>query len=205
VPAPDIGRTADSTRLCATGTAVFAAMVQLADACSGVSCSTGRHEKRVLLSTYWSCGDVEPTVGLAVQLGALGAAVRVCAPTDFAELLAAVGVPGSDQPARTWPARAQAVKAFAQKVGGQLLADVVHVEYQPIEFAMPDNNVNTRRAVMTAGNMVSWKRARWRMLIRSATTDQSGISGSVQWSMPWPAYTVSSDHSGSGPGTVWKI
>jgi hypothetical protein len=50
---------------------------------------------RVLLSTYESRGDVEPLVGLAVQLRALGAEVRVCAPPDedFAELLARVGVP----------------------------------------------------------------------------------------------------------------
>jgi hypothetical protein len=34
---------------------------------------------RVLLSTYGSRGGVEPMVGLAVQLGALGAEVRVCA------------------------------------------------------------------------------------------------------------------------------
>ncbi|REK88901.1 glycosyltransferase [Streptomyces inhibens] len=47
----------------------------------------------VLLSTYGSRGDVEPMVGLAVQLQALGAQVRVCAPPDFAELLAGVGVP----------------------------------------------------------------------------------------------------------------
>jgi vancomycin aglycone glucosyltransferase len=32
-------------------------------------------------------------VGLAVQLRALGAEVPVCAPPDFAELLAPVGVP----------------------------------------------------------------------------------------------------------------
>jgi vancomycin aglycone glucosyltransferase len=48
---------------------------------------------RALLSTYGSRGDVEPMVGLAVQLAALGAEVRVCAPPDFAELLAGVGVP----------------------------------------------------------------------------------------------------------------
>ena len=50
---------------------------------------------RVLLSTYGSRGDVEPMVALAVQLRALGAEVRVCAPPDeeFAELLAGVGVP----------------------------------------------------------------------------------------------------------------
>ncbi len=40
---------------------------------------------RVLLSTYGSHGDVEPMVGLAVRLRALGAEVRVCAPPDCAE------------------------------------------------------------------------------------------------------------------------
>jgi vancomycin aglycone glucosyltransferase len=48
---------------------------------------------RVLLSTYGSRGDVEPMVGLSMHLGALGAEVRVCAPPDFAELLAGVGAP----------------------------------------------------------------------------------------------------------------
>ncbi len=50
---------------------------------------------RVLLSTYGSRGDVEPLVGLAAALQALGAEVRVCAPPDedFARRLAGVGVP----------------------------------------------------------------------------------------------------------------
>ena len=50
---------------------------------------------RVLLSTYDSRGGVEPLVALAVQLRALGAEVRVCAPPDeeFAERLTGVGVP----------------------------------------------------------------------------------------------------------------
>jgi vancomycin aglycone glucosyltransferase len=50
---------------------------------------------RVLLSTYDSRGGVEPLVGLAVQLQALGAQVRVCAPPDeeFAERLDGFGVP----------------------------------------------------------------------------------------------------------------
>jgi len=50
---------------------------------------------RVLLSTYGSRGDVEPMMALAVALRALGAEVRVCAPSDeeFARRLAGVGVP----------------------------------------------------------------------------------------------------------------
>lgn len=49
---------------------------------------------RVLLTTFGSRGDVQPLVGLAVQVRALGAEVQVCAPPDqeFAELLAGVGV-----------------------------------------------------------------------------------------------------------------
>ena len=43
---------------------------------------------RVLLTTFGSGVDVQPLVGPAVQLGALGAEVRVCAPPDCAEQLA---------------------------------------------------------------------------------------------------------------------
>jgi vancomycin aglycone glucosyltransferase len=50
---------------------------------------------RVLLSTYGSRGDVEPLLGLAVQLQALGAEVKRCAPPSSlprhaAELIASV-------------------------------------------------------------------------------------------------------------------
>jgi len=50
---------------------------------------------RVLLTMYASRGDVQPPVGLAVQVRALGAEVEVYAPPDqeFAELLACVAVP----------------------------------------------------------------------------------------------------------------
>lgn len=61
---------------------------------------------RILLSTYGSRGDVEPLAGLAVQLQALGAEVRVCAPSDqeFAALLARAGVPLAPafKPVRHW-------------------------------------------------------------------------------------------------------
>ena len=48
---------------------------------------------RVLLSTWGSRGDVEPLLGLALELRAQGVDVRMCAPPDFAERLAEVGVP----------------------------------------------------------------------------------------------------------------
>jgi vancomycin aglycone glucosyltransferase len=47
---------------------------------------------RVLLSTWGSRGDVEPLLGFAVALKERGAQVRLCAPPDFADLAARVGV-----------------------------------------------------------------------------------------------------------------
>jgi vancomycin aglycone glucosyltransferase len=84
---------------------------------------------RVLLSTYESRGDVEPMVGLAVHLRALGAEMPVCAPPDkdFAELLARVGVPlvPVDQPVRplvsgaTPPSAADLPRRAAEMVAAQ--------------------------------------------------------------------------------------
>jgi len=48
---------------------------------------------RVLLSTWGSRGDVEPLLGLALELRAQGVDVRMCAPPDFAERVAEVDVP----------------------------------------------------------------------------------------------------------------
>ncbi|MBB5160459.1 vancomycin aglycone glucosyltransferase [Mycobacterium sp. AZCC_0083] len=46
----------------------------------------------MLLSTWGSRGDVEPLLGFAVALKELGAEVRLCAPPDFSDLAARVGV-----------------------------------------------------------------------------------------------------------------
>jgi vancomycin aglycone glucosyltransferase len=48
---------------------------------------------RVLLSTSGSRGDIEPVLGLALQLQGLGVRVRVCAPPNFDERFTELGVP----------------------------------------------------------------------------------------------------------------
>jgi hypothetical protein len=97
-----------------------------------------------------------------------------------------------------------ALKAFAQKMGGQLLANVVHVEYQPIEFQVADNSVHSRKAVMTAGNMV-------KLETRPMTEADQICHNETVWYGPltpvehaMAAYTVANDFNGNGLGTVWK-
>ncbi len=82
---------------------------------------------RVLLLTYGGRGDVEPLVGLAVGLRALGAEVRACAPPDRGERLAEFGVPvvPVGQPVRpllherTPPAAADVSRIAAELIAAQ--------------------------------------------------------------------------------------
>jgi vancomycin aglycone glucosyltransferase len=48
---------------------------------------------RVLLSTIGSRGDVQPMVGLALQLRAMGHAAQICAPPDFQAWVEGFGLP----------------------------------------------------------------------------------------------------------------
>ena len=105
---------------------------------------------RMLLSTYGSRGGVEPMVGLAVQLGARGAEVRVCAPPDFVELLARVGAPlvPVGQPVRpmvhgaTPPAAADLPRRAAELVAAQ---------FEPVPAAAEGCDALVATGVMPAG------------------------------------------------------
>src|SRR4051794_3731700 len=48
---------------------------------------------RLLLSTIGTRGDVQPLVGLAPALRALGHEVRLCAPPDFRDWIEGLGLP----------------------------------------------------------------------------------------------------------------
>ena len=97
-----------------------------------------------------------------------------------------------------------ALKSFAQKMGGKLLADVVRVDYQPIEFSAKDGNIHSMSAVMTAGPLA-------KLETRALTPgDQICHNESVYYQPltkvdhAMAAYTVANDFNGKGLGTVWN-
>ncbi len=104
---------------------------------------------RVLLSTYGSRGDVEPLVGLAVQLRALGAEVRVCAPPDedFAQRLAGVGVAlvPVGRSARAWTKAAPPPSSLPQRA-----AEVVAGQFDAIPAAAEGCDVVVVTGMMPA-------------------------------------------------------
>ena len=105
---------------------------------------------RVLLSTYGSRGDVEPMVGLAVRLRALGAEVRVCAPPDFAELLARVGAPPVPvgQPVR--PPVTGAPPPSAADLPPRA-AELVAAQFHTVAVAAEDSDAPVATGVMLTG------------------------------------------------------
>jgi hypothetical protein len=98
-----------------------------------------------------------------------------------------------------------ALKGFAQKMGGNLLSDVVRVEYRPITFTLEDNSIHSKKAVMTAGELA-------KLETRPLSTGDQICHNEAVWYAPltkldhaMPAYTIANDYAGKGLGTTWNM
>ena len=105
---------------------------------------------RVLLTTWGSRGDVEPIAALAVQLRAFGAEVRVCAPPDFADLLARVGVEmvPSGQSVRTL---VHGVKPSTPADAPRVAAGLVAAQFESVAPAAEGCDALVATGLMPAG------------------------------------------------------
>lgn len=99
-----------------------------------------------------------------------------------------------------------ALKAFAQKMGGGLLADVVRVEYRPIDFAIANNaSGHSTAAVMNAAGLA-------KIETRPLTERDQICHNEAVWYQPltklthaMPAYTVANGYAGKNLGTTWNF
>ena len=104
---------------------------------------------RVLLSACESHGDVEPMVGPAVRSRTLGAEVRRCAPPNFAEPLARVGVPlvPVGQPVRPLVSGATTPSADLPRRAAELVA----AQFDTVPAAAEGCDALVATGVMPAG------------------------------------------------------
>ncbi len=105
---------------------------------------------------------------------------------------------------RANPEQRLALKHFAQRMGGDLLADVVRIEYQPIGFALANGSIHTMKATMVAGAMA-------RLETRPLDDHDQICHNEAVWYQPltavdhaMPAYTVAQQYMGPGLGEVWS-
>jgi len=102
------------------------------------------------------------------------------------------------------PEQRLALQAFAKRMGGDLLGDVVRVDYAPISLSIKDNNVHTATATLKAGEMAT-------IQTRSMSNKDHVCSNEEVWYLPltkvghaMPAVTIAHDFKGKGLGTTWS-
>ena len=102
------------------------------------------------------------------------------------------------------PEQQMALKAFARRMAGDILNDIVRVEAQPITFAMKDNNVHSRTAEMVAGNLA-------KIATRPLTDADQICHNEGVWYKPlakvehsMAAYTMSNSYGGKDLGETWS-
>ncbi len=106
--------------------------------------------------------------------------------------------------ARATADQRRALKEFAQRMGGDLLNDVVRVDVQPIDFTMAGNSVHSRRLCMQAGSEA-------KLETRPLNEGDQICHNEAVWYPPlthvdhaMPAFTVAHDFHGNELGTVWS-
>jgi hypothetical protein len=101
-------------------------------------------------------------------------------------------------------AQRAALQSFAKQQAGSLLADIVKVEYQPIELAIENNNIHGGAARLTAGSLASVK-------TRGMSATDHVCGNEEVWYPPlnklehaMPAYALENSFTGDDLGATWN-
>jgi vancomycin aglycone glucosyltransferase len=107
----------------------------------------------VLLSTWGSRGDVEPLLGLAMAVRELGGQVRMCAPPDFADLLARVDVPmvPAGKSVRDQVHGVQGSKPLTPADAPRVAAELVAAQFETVAAAADGCDALVASGLMPAG------------------------------------------------------
>jgi len=97
-----------------------------------------------------------------------------------------------------------ALRGFAERMGGDLLADVVRVYTRPISFTLRDNNLHTAAATLEAGSLV---RVQTRALVEGDQIchhEETYYPPLTHLDHAMPAFTVANSFQGQGLDTTWS-
>jgi len=97
-----------------------------------------------------------------------------------------------------------ALQSFAKRMGGDLLQDVVRVEYRPIELSFANGDLHTMKATLTAGNLA-------KIQTRGMNENDHICRNEEVWYRPltkvehaMPAFAVAHFFQGQGLGETWS-
>src|ERR1022692_1248172 len=105
---------------------------------------------------------------------------------------------------RANPEQRLALQSFAKHMAGDLLQDVVRVDYQPIELTFADDDIHSMKANLTAGNLA-------KISTRALSEGDHICHNEEVWYRPltkldhaMPAYALANQFQGQGLDTTWS-
>ncbi|HUJ22902.1 MAG TPA: DUF1326 domain-containing protein [Bryobacteraceae bacterium] len=105
---------------------------------------------------------------------------------------------------RANPEQRLALQSFAKRMGGDLLQDVVRVEYQPIDLTFANGDMHSMKATLSAGNLA-------KIQTRAINENDAICHNEEVWYPPltkvqhaMPAVAVANTFRGQGLGETWS-
>jgi hypothetical protein len=105
---------------------------------------------------------------------------------------------------RANPEQRLALQSFAKRMGGDLLQDVVRVDYQPIDMSFANGDLHSMKATLTAGNLA-------RIETRALSEGDHICRNEEVWYRPltkvehaMPAFAIANTFKGQGLDEQWS-
>ena len=102
------------------------------------------------------------------------------------------------------PEQRLALRSFARRMGGDLLQDIVRVDYKPIALDFENNDLHSMKATLTAGTLA-------KIQTRGMNEGDHICRNEEVWYQPltktthaMPVYALVHDFKGTGLGTTWS-
>jgi len=97
-----------------------------------------------------------------------------------------------------------ALQSFAKHMAGDLLQDVVRVDYQPIELTFADNDIHSMRADLTAGNLAKISTRALREGDHTCRNEEVWYQPLTKLNHAMPAYALANQFRGTGLDSTWS-
>ena len=98
-----------------------------------------------------------------------------------------------------------ALQHFAQRMGGDLLKDVIKVESAPIEFAISSEGIHSRKVSLTAGTLARIQTRALEATDQVCHNESTFYPPLTEVDHAMPAFTESNSFQGQGLNTRWNI
>jgi hypothetical protein len=105
---------------------------------------------------------------------------------------------------RANPEQRLALKNLARRMGGDLLQNVVKIDYAPISFTLKDNNLHTATATLNAGGLAQIETRALKTADNICHNEATFYQPLNKLDHAMPAYTLANKFEGEGLGTKWS-